>query len=118
MTSRGIAAASRLDEAAVALRQALTINPRSAATYANLGAVVLQQGRVADGVKYLEEAIRLDPRNLQGLNTLSSAYAASGRFDRAVEIADAALRLAPPGPLADEIRSRREEYRRNLKVRP
>jgi Tetratricopeptide repeat len=113
-----LAAASRLDEAAVALRQALTINPRSAATYANLGAVVLQQGRVADGVKYLEEAIRLDPRNLQGLNTLSSAYAASGRFDRAVEIADAALRLAPPGPLADEIRSRREAYLRNLKVRP
>ena len=113
-----LAAASRLDEAAAALRQALTIDPGSAATYANLGAVVLQQGRVDDGVKYLEEAIRLDPRNLQGLNTLSSAYAASGRFDRAVEIADAALRLAPPGPLADEIRSRRESYLRNRKPRP
>jgi Flp pilus assembly protein TadD len=113
-----LAAASRLDEATVALRQALTIDPGSAATYANLGAVVLQQGRVDDGVKYLEEAIRLDPRNLQGLNTLSSAYAASGRFDRAVEIADAALRLAPPGPLADEIRSRRESYLRNLRPRP
>ena len=113
-----LAAASRLDEAAVALRQALTINPGSAATYANLGAVVFQQGRAAEAVKYLEEAIRLDPRNLQGLNTLSSAYAASGQFDRAVEIADAALRLAPPGPLADEIRSRRESYLRNLKPRP
>jgi Flp pilus assembly protein TadD len=113
-----LAAASRLDEAAVALQQAVTINPGSAAAYANLGAVVLQQGRVADGVKYLEEAIRLDPRNLQGLNTLSSAYAASGRFDRAVEIADAALRLAPPEPLAAEIRSRRQAYLRNLKVRP
>jgi Flp pilus assembly protein TadD len=113
-----LAAASRLDEAAVALRQALTIDPGSGATYANLGAVVLQQGRVADGVKYLEEAIRLDPGNLQALNTLSSAYAASGRFDRAVAIADAALRLAPPGPLADEIRSRRESYLRNLKPRP
>ena len=113
-----LAAASRLDEAAVALRQALTINPGSAAAYANLGAVVLQQGRVADGVKYLEEAIRLDPGNLQALTTLSSAYAASGRFDRAVAIADAALRLTPPGPLADEIRSRREAYLRNLKARP
>ena len=113
-----LAAASRLDEAAVALRQALTIGPGSAATYANLGAVVLQQGRVADGVNYLEEAIRLDPGNLQALNTLSSAYAASGRFDRAVEMADAALRLAPPGPLADEIRSRRESYLRSLKPRP
>jgi len=113
-----LAAASRLDEAAVALRRALEINPGSAATYANLGAVVLQQGRVADGVNYLEEAIRLDPRNLPGLNTLSSAYAASGRFDRAVQIADAALRLAPPGPLAAEIRSRREAYLRNLKPRP
>jgi cytochrome c-type biogenesis protein CcmH/NrfG len=71
---------------------------------------------VDDGVRYLEEAIRLDPGNLQGLNTLSSAYAASGRFDRAVEIADAALRLAPPGPLADEIRNRKEAYRR--KIRP
>jgi len=66
-------------------------------------------------VKYLEEAVRLDPANLQGLNTLSSAYAASGRFDRAVATADAALRLAPSGPLAVEIRSRREAYRRNLK---
>ena len=113
-----LAAASRLDEAAVALRHALTINAGSAAANANLGAVVLQQGRVADAVKYLEEAIRLDPGNLQGLNTLSSAYAAAGRFDRAVEIADAALRLAPPGPLADEIRSRREAYLRNLKIRP
>ncbi|PYR74187.1 MAG: hypothetical protein DMF87_23585 [Acidobacteria bacterium] len=110
-----LAAASRLDEAAVALRRALTINPGSAATYANLGAVVLQQGRVADAVKYLEEAIRLDPGNLQGLNTLSSAYAASGRFDRAVEMADAALRLVTPGPLADEIRNRRDAYRGNLK---
>ena len=73
---------------------------------------------MADAVNYLEEAIRLDPANLQGLNTLSSAYAASGRFDRAVEIADAALRLAPPGPLAAEIRSRREAYRRSLKPRP
>ena len=110
-----LAAASRLDEAGVALRRALTINPGSAATYANLGAVVLQQGRVADAVKYLEEAIRLDPGNLQGLNTLSSAYAASGRFDRAVEMADAALRLVTPGPLADEIRNRRDAYRGNLK---
>jgi Flp pilus assembly protein TadD len=107
-----LAAASRLDEAAVALRQALEINPGSAAAYANLGAVVLQQGRVAEAVNYLEEAVRLDPANLQGLNTLSSAYAASGRFDRAVAIADAALRLAPSGPLAVEIRSRREAYRR------
>jgi tetratricopeptide (TPR) repeat protein len=113
-----LAAASRLDEAAVALRRALAINPGSAAAYANLGAVVLQHGRVADAVNYLEEAIRLDPANLQGLNTLSSAYAASGRFDRAVEIADAALRLAPPGPLAAEIRSRREAYRRRLNPRP
>jgi len=112
-----LAAASRLDEAAVALRRALAINPGSATAYANLGAVVLQRGRVADAVNYLEEAIRLDPANLQGLNTLSSAYAASGRFDRAVEIADAALRLAPPGPLAAEIRSRREAYRRSLKPR-
>jgi cytochrome c-type biogenesis protein CcmH/NrfG len=69
-------------------------------------------------VNYLEEAVRLDPTNLQGLNTLSSAYAASGRFDRAVEIADAALRLTPPGPLADEIRRRREAYLRNPRVRP
>jgi tetratricopeptide (TPR) repeat protein len=113
-----LAAASRLDEAAVALRQALEINPGSAAASANLGAVVLQQGHVVEAVKYLEEAIRLDPGNLQGLNALSSAYAASGRFDRAVAIADAALRLAPPGPLADEIRSRRDAYFRNLNPRP
>jgi tetratricopeptide (TPR) repeat protein len=70
---------------------------------------------VAEAVNDLEEAVRLDPANLQGLNTLSSAYAASGRFDRAAEIADAALRLAPPGPLADEIRNRRDAYRGNLK---
>jgi len=112
-----LAAAARLDEAAVALRQALKINPRSAAAYANLGAVVLQQGRVAEAVNHLEDAVRLDPTNLQALNTLSSAYAASGRFDRAVEIADAALRLAPSGPLAVEIRSRREAYRRNLSAK-
>jgi Flp pilus assembly protein TadD len=109
-----LAAAARLDEAAAALRQALKIDPRSAAAYANLGAVVLQQRRVAEAVNHLEDAVRLDPTNLQALNTLSSAYAASGRFDRAVEIADAAIRLAPSGPLAVEIRSRREAYRRNL----
>jgi Flp pilus assembly protein TadD len=109
-----LAATARLDEAAAALRQALKIDPRSAAAYANLGAVVLQQGRVAEAVNHLEDAVRLDPTNLQALNTLSSAYAVSGRFDRAVEIADAALRLAPSGPLAVEIRSRREAYRRNL----
>jgi Flp pilus assembly protein TadD len=68
-------------------------------------------------VNHLEDAVRLDPTNLQALNTLSSAYAASGRFDRAVEIADAALRLAPSGPLAVEIRSRREAYRRNLSAK-
>ncbi len=101
----------------MALRQALELNPGSAAAHANLGAVVLQQGRVAEAVKHLEDAVRLDPTNLQGLNTLSSAYAASGRFDRAVDLAEAALRLAPPGPLADEIRGRREAYLRNLKPR-
>ena len=85
-----LAAASRLDEATVALRRALSINPVSSTAYANLGAVVLQQGRIADAVMYLEEATRLDPANLQALNTLSSAYAASGRFERAVETADAA----------------------------
>jgi Flp pilus assembly protein TadD len=109
-----LAAASRLDEAAVALRRALALDPGYATAYANLGAVVLQQGHVAEAVTYLEEAVRLDPENLQGLNTLSSAYAASGQFDRAVEIADAALRLAPPGPLAAELRRRRETYRRSL----
>ncbi len=35
-----------------------------------------------------------------------------------IPMGDAALRLAPPGPLAAEIRSRREAYLRNLKPRP
>jgi tetratricopeptide (TPR) repeat protein len=51
------------------------------------------------------------------LDVLAAAYADAGSFDMAIATAEAALRLTPAGPLASDIRQRRDLYQTNRAYR-
>jgi hypothetical protein len=64
------AAMGLLDLAVQALAFAVTADPRTALYRANLGAVLLRQGRLAEAEASLRAALRLDPKNAEALASL------------------------------------------------
>jgi tetratricopeptide (TPR) repeat protein len=53
--------AQRHDEALAAYERAAVMNPEDADTHANIGWILVQTGRDAEGVRALQTAVRLDP---------------------------------------------------------
>lgn len=105
-----LAHAGRLDDAVAAFRKSLEARPEYALAHTNLGRVLLTQGKTADALSHLQEAVRLDGTNAQAIFGLAEALAAMGSYDRAVAMADRALMLKVPEELAQQIRTKREEY--------
>ena len=79
-----------------------------AVAYANLGSVLLQQGRTRDAMTHLEKAVQLNPQNVEALNSLSVAYAAAGDVEKALSTIDRALKLNPSADMQKLLRQRRE----------
>ena len=53
----------RLDEAIVAFRKTIQIDPNDAGTYCNLGLVLYAQGKLDESIASCCKAIQLDPNN-------------------------------------------------------
>jgi arylsulfatase A-like enzyme/cytochrome c-type biogenesis protein CcmH/NrfG len=91
------AAARRVDAAIAALRDADRAEPDNPVVSANLGILLSDDGRPADGVPHLERAIGLDPDFHQARFNLAVALARLGRRQDAARQAEELLRRLPPG---------------------
>jgi Flp pilus assembly protein TadD len=75
---------------------------------ANLGSVLLQQGRPREALRRLEQAVALAPDNAEALNSLSVAYAAEGDIEKALATIERALKLRPSPAMQKLLRQRRD----------
>ena len=84
----------RPEEAIATLRRALEFDARHAATWNNLGFVLLSEGRAPEAREALQRAVELDGTQARYRNNLGFALAASGQVREAFE---AFQSLGPPG---------------------
>ena len=90
----------RLEDAAIAFREAVALNPTEAITYNNLGAVLKTLGRPAEAVEVLKKSIELDPKAAMTYSNLGSAYTSAKRFEEALAPLRQALVLQADYPEA------------------
>ena len=92
--------AGNLGEAIRHQRAATRINPRFAASYAELGLVLSGSGDLSGAVRAYERALQLQPESAATHNNLGYALAQLGQFERALKHYEAALRIEPRFALA------------------
>ncbi|MFA6135597.1 MAG: tetratricopeptide repeat protein [Phycisphaerae bacterium] len=76
-------------------------NPRCWMAHNNLGAVLLDSGRVPQSIDLYQEALRLRPDYPEAHNNLGMALAAAGQIPQAIDHYQTALRLKPEFAEAD-----------------
>ena len=74
-------ALKRYEEAVVAHRAALALNPDDAASHSNLGRSLLSLDRATEGGRALQTAVRLDPSFAEERELLKRLQAAGVRLD-------------------------------------
>jgi choline-sulfatase len=90
------AAARQFDQAIATLRGADRVEPDNPVVIANLGVVLSDSGRPAEGLPYLERAVALDPSLDQARFHLAVTLGRLGRRDEAAREANELLRRLPP----------------------
>lgn len=85
----------RMDQSIAELQAAVRYNPRYPAALNDLGAALLSQRRVAEGLRYLEDAVRLDPQSASAQFNLAAAFELSGDHEQSRVHYAEALRLDP-----------------------
>jgi choline-sulfatase len=86
----------RVDDAIATLRGADRLEPDNPVVIANLGVMLSDSGRPAEGLPHLQRARALDPAFNQARFYLAVALARLGRRDEAAREADELLRRLPP----------------------
>jgi Flp pilus assembly protein TadD len=88
----------RTDESIASFRQAVHLNPNSAAAHCHLGRGFAFAGRDREAIEHGEEAIRLsplDPEMALFLGAIAVAHFTAGRFADAIQCSMEAQRLRP-----------------------
>ena len=88
----------RTEESIAAFRQAVTLNPNSAAAHSHLSRGFAFAGRDREAIEHGNEAIRLsplDPEMALFLGAIAVAHYTAGRYDQAARFTTEALRLRP-----------------------
>jgi len=86
----------QFDDAARALEEGISQNPKSADLHFNLGTVYDKLNRFDDVVRVMETAIKLDPHHADALNYLGYSYAERGvKIDQALSLTKQAVALKP-----------------------
>src|SRR5256885_6724899 len=67
----------KVDDAVAALKQGMTIDPKSAEVRAELAALYARQERAREAVEAAEQALTIDPKNREANRILGSVLAAS-----------------------------------------
>ena len=86
------------EEAIAAFRQAVNLNPNSAAAHSHLSRGFAFAGRDGAAIEHGNEAIRLsplDPEMALFLGAIAVAHYTAGRYDQAAQFTTEALRLRP-----------------------
>jgi tetratricopeptide (TPR) repeat protein len=91
-----LAQARRIEPAIATLRAADRIEPDNPVVIANLGIVLSDSGRPAEGLPHLERALKLDQSFNQARFYLAVALARMGRRDEARRQAEELLQRLPP----------------------
>jgi len=87
--------AGELSVAEQKFRLALQARPRYAAACSNLGMVIVEQRRLAEGLDFLKGAVQLDAAHAGARVNLANTLAYDGQIDAALTHYEAALRLEP-----------------------
>ena len=88
----------RYAEAEAQYRQAASLDPTDARSYAGLGNVYLDQKRYNDAVAQYQHAIKLKPDYSEALMPLGYALVGLNRFPEAIEDYKVALKVEPGNP--------------------
>jgi Flp pilus assembly protein TadD len=91
-------ASGRLDEAVVAFREAVRLNP-DASHHSNLGGALSEKGRLDEAIAELRQSIRLEP-NYAAYSNLGIALQKQGRLNEAASALWQAVCLNPGFPAA------------------
>lgn len=84
-----------LDDALIAYREALELNPDLAWAWSRIGAILAQDGQLEDAEDHLLKAIELDPELPQAHSNLGNIFYARGEYEAALEKYKEAVRLSP-----------------------
>ncbi|HEX4142602.1 MAG TPA: tetratricopeptide repeat protein [Pirellulales bacterium] len=87
--------AGRLDEAAAAYGEILTLRPDIAEVHCNLGVILKGQGRLDEAVARYQHAIALKPEFVEAYNNLGNALREQGKPDQAAARYRQAVALRP-----------------------
>jgi len=77
------------------MREACLYNPFSATYRADLGLILLQQGKEEEALNWARRAVQLDPYNLNVLGNLASIYWKTGQGEEAIKTMEEARTKAP-----------------------
>jgi Flp pilus assembly protein TadD len=91
--SRFREAAEALEQAVVALREAIRLKPYDADAHNNLGVALNAQRKLDEAIAAWREAIRLKPHDAQAHNNLGVSLNGQGKLDEAVAEIREAIRL-------------------------
>ncbi len=90
-----LAQQGKLEEADKQAHLALPDPSTRAVAYSILGAIRLQQKRVAESIEFLQNAIQLEPRLIGARQTLAEAYTVQGNAEAALNLYREVLKLDP-----------------------
>ena len=91
----------RIEEAELAFRSALEIDPEHRPAWKNLAQILLQKKNgMEEGVQILSALIQSDPSDIEALLLMAGCYEEGGDFTSAVELYRHVLSLQPGLPMA------------------
>jgi len=115
--ARLLLADHRLDEAAAQVKNALTINPRSAQVQYMLGKVRMAQKNFEEARKAFNEALDLEPFGVDASMELAALHKRRGEIDTAISFAERSVKNQPDAlatrlTLVRTLMARSEDYPR------
>jgi len=77
------------------LEKCIQINPKSDAAYYQMAQIVITNGDIKDGKKYLSKALSIDPQNIWYLTMLSGIYYQEKNLDSSIIFYEKAVKYFP-----------------------